>query len=539
MILAAELIACDDESDRGPLRQAYGHDHPVYGGTLVFADSDDIRTLDPAIGYDEVSWTNEHLVFDTLLAYDMQQKLIPWLATSWETSPDGLVWTFHLRDDVRFQNGRAMTASDVVYSWERLFDGELASPATDFYGVIDGADAMLDGKAEHLSGLSAPDDHTVVVHIAAPQASFANVVAMEFGAVVPREEVERLGDQWPYHAVGTGPFAVVEWSLGEKTVYARNPYYWRQGLPYLDGVVHLAHYPESLQFLKLEADELHQENRFTSPDYLWVRDNPNWKPYVDEIPQLDTYGELMNTEIPPFDNVWFRRAVSSAIDREKIARLRNWRAAPTASWVPPPLAGSSTGGLPYQQYDVALAKECLAKAGYPNGYPDVIPYTTISQEASIVVGLSIQQDLRAIGVNIAMKNVTFPAYLESAGTRGQVPFAYTAWIMDYPDPENFLEPKFMCDNRADSNSNNDSFWCDPAFDALLVAAKAELDPDKRRAMYEQANTMLAEAAPYAIEYHSVVVNAHQPYVKGISLNPLYTRDFSEAWFDLPDGRDKP
>lgn len=548
--VVAMLVACGT-GERGPRRLAHGHDRPVYGGTFLYADADDIRTLDPAIGYDEVSWAAMRLVFDTLVAYDDDLTHIPALAERWEV--DDRVWTFHLRRDVRFHHGRAMVADDVVASWTRLLDPSLGSPGADFFGIIEGADAVLSGASDRVAGLVAVDAHTVSVTLTHPDATFVDVVAMSFGSVLPVEEVGRLGEQWPFRPVGTGPFRVQSWDLGEKTVFARNPAYWQPELPYLDEIVHLAHVPVELQFLRLEADELHHVNRLTSPDYLWIRKNTAWAPYFREMAQVDTYGEILNTELPPFDDVWFRRAVSTAIDRDKLRKLRNGRARPTISWVPPGLDAHVTwedltpeerDAYQYQRFDPELSRECLAKAGHPNGYTGApIPYWTLTSEASLVTALSVQQDLAEVGIPIQIRNTTFPAYLTATGRRGTVPMGYAGWVMDYPDPRNFLETKFHCRNRSDENSNNDSFYCNPEVDRLLDLAARELDRERRASLYRQAQAIIATDVPYVFEYHTLQPSAAQPYVKGLRDHPVYSRDMRGIWLDLPPdgahGRERP
>jgi ABC-type transport system substrate-binding protein len=512
-----------------------GHDHPVYGGTVVIADEDDYRTLDPAIAYDERSWAGEWMIFDTLVRYDEKLNIVPDLAEAWETSDDGLTWTFHLRDDVRFHNGRPMVAADVVYSWSRLFDPALASPGADFYGAIVGSEDVLDGKAKTLAGLTTPDDHTLVVRLSELDPVFLYEVSMLFGAVVPKEEVEARGEEWAWRPVGTGPFAVESWALGEKTTFVASPYSWDP--PYVDRVEHLSGYPWSVQFLKLEAGELHEVERLSAPDYLWVREDPLWSKQLRLTPQMDIYGEMMNCEMPPFDNVWFRRAVSSAIDRDKLARIRNGRIVPTSSFLPPGMAGHEEG-LPWQSYDPAAAKDALAKAGYPDGYPETIPYMTLTDEASRLSAESIQQDLAAIGIHIDIQSVTFPVYLTATGRKKTVPFAYTAWVMDYPHPSNFLTTKFSSKNIADENSNNDSRYSNPTVDALLDEARRTLDPAAQTELYRQAHRLIAADAPNVFEYHSTVTTVTAPVLKGFVPNVAYTRDLRKVWLDVPEGREQ-
>jgi ABC-type transport system substrate-binding protein len=339
---------------------------------------------------------------------------------------------------------------------------------------------------------------------------------------------------------------VVSWDLGEKTIFRARADHWEPGLPYLDEIVHLAGYSRSLQLLKLEADELHQVSRLTSPDYLWIRQTPAWDAQLTVSPSIDTYAELMNTEVPPFDDVWFRRAVSTAIDRDKLARLRNQRIFPTVSWIPPTLLGNeewdqldreAREAYRYQRYDPVLSRECLAKSKYPQGPPAPIQYWAMTDESSMTTAQSIQQDLSDVGIALVIRNTTFPAYLTATGRRGEVQMAYAAWVMDYPDPRNFMDTKFRCDSRSDENSVNDSFYCNPEVDLLLDRGAVETDPDLRADLYHQAQRLVALDAPYAFTYHSSNVSVIQPYVKGFAVHPVWTRNMRAAWFDLPpDGQ---
>jgi len=551
------LSACSPGDGLAP---AFGHTSPVYGGRFVFAGEEDIRTMDPAIGYDEVSWTVMHLVFEQLLAYsdpdeDGQVHLIGGLAEAWEVSEDGLSWTFHLRHGVRFHaglsKGREMTADDVIYSWTRLFDAHLASPGADFYAVIQGADAVLAGESSQVSGLVALDPWTVQVHLVRHDATFANAVAMTFGSVVPAEDVKDRGEQWSFSPVGTGPFRVESWDIGEKTAFTANRDYWQPGLPYLDEIVYLPNYTRSIQFLKLEAGELDQVNRLTSPDYLWVRSDPAWSQRIEEIASVDTYGEMLNTQMPPFDDVWFRRGVAASINRDKLNKLRNGRAHPTVSWVPPGLAAhvewdemSPAQRRPYryQRYDPGLARQCLDQSRYfQDGHytGPGITYWALNDEASAITSQSVQQDLASVGVPLDIKTTTFPTYLSATGQPQTVQMAYTAWVMDYPDPKNFLDPIFDCDSRAEQNSQNSTFYCDPETDRLLDAADVAVDPDQRTALYEAAQARIMEAAPVVVEYHSTSLSVTLPVVRGFKVHPIWTRDMSQAWLDVAEGRPSP
>jgi len=211
---------------------------PKQGGTMTVSYSEDITTLDPAIGYD---WQNPSMmqaIFDGLMDYDPEsKKLVPDLAESVSISEDARTYTFNLRRGVTFHNGRELTSADVQYTLERLADPETRSPGQGYFSQIVGFDEFVAGDAAGLSGVETPDSHTVKVTLSQPTKTFLNVLAMHFGSIVPKEEVEKWGADFGHHPVGTGAFAVTEWTLGQRLVFERNKDHFKPGVPYLDKVV--------------------------------------------------------------------------------------------------------------------------------------------------------------------------------------------------------------------------------------------------------------------------------------------------------------
>ena len=205
---------------------ALAADAPARGGSIIVTYQDDIATLDPAIGYDWQNPSMMQLIADGLMGYKAgTTELVPDLAESFTISEDGLTYTFKLREGVKFHNGRELTAADVKYTLERLVDPATQSPGQGYYAVIEGFDEMVAGAADGLSGVTTPDDHTVVIALSRPNAVFLNVLAMHFSSIVPKEEVEKWGADWGTHPVGTGAYKIVEWTLGQRIVFERNPDY--------------------------------------------------------------------------------------------------------------------------------------------------------------------------------------------------------------------------------------------------------------------------------------------------------------------------
>jgi len=211
---------------------------PKQGGQMVVTYKDDISTLDPAIGYDWQNWSMIKSLFDGLMDYKPgTTELIPDLAESYTVSEDGLVYTFKLRKGVKFHNGREMVASDIKYSIERAVNPKTQSPGQGFFWQIDGYDEMVAGNADELSGITTPNDDTVVIELSQPDATFLQIVAINFAFAVAREEVERYGQDFGRNPVGTGAYEMTEWTLGQRVVFERNRDYFRPGSPFLDKII--------------------------------------------------------------------------------------------------------------------------------------------------------------------------------------------------------------------------------------------------------------------------------------------------------------
>ena len=170
------------------------------------------------------TWYNKY--FNTLALYDVNfERISGDLAQGWSVSPDGKAITFNLRKGVKFHNGRELKSADVKYTFERLVNPETQSPGQGYYAVIEGFDEMVSGAADGLSGVTTPDDYTVVINLTRPNAVFLNVLAMHFSSIVPQEEVEKYGADWGRNPVGTGAYKITEWTLGQRIVFERNPDY--------------------------------------------------------------------------------------------------------------------------------------------------------------------------------------------------------------------------------------------------------------------------------------------------------------------------
>jgi len=530
------LAACA-EADRGPKYRGYGATEPHRGGTLTFSNYTNVRTLDPAIAYDENSIYCLHYLYDTLVGYPPGGvELVPLLAESWTIAPDGRTYTFTLRPGIAFSDGTPVAAADFAGAWRRVLRTE-DSPFVQFLDPIDGAAAYAAGERDDLPGVRAVDDRHLEVRLTEPDAAFLYVLAMPFTTPLRDGFVAAHGGDLRRSVLGTGPFVLAGWSEGERVVFARNPRYWDPRLPYLDRMVFLENVPRDIAFLMFERGELDTLDRLSAPDWLWISQREDWKPYVHTLAQMSVYGSRMNVRVAPFDDVRVRRALNYALDKQHAAKLLAGLAVPSHGLLPPSMPGRDDTLAPYP-HDPAKARALLAEAGYPHGFS--VEYVTVKDDNNEKLAQSLQADLAAVGVRVKITLMSFATYLTATGKADGPPFSLGSWLEDYPDPTNFFDVRFHSRMIADENSNNDSYYANPELDRLLDDAHRELDPARRAAMYQHAERILYDDAPWIWTYHPIVMEVTQPYVKNLRQHPVWVRDFRDVWLDLdPQGRRVP
>ncbi len=529
------LAACRGIERVPPPRfEGAGATTPRRGGTLRFSITDDVRNLDPAIAYDEFSQIPTHLIFDTLLDYDSALSadptaLVPELASAWSVSPDGLVYKFTLRPGISYADGTPIVAGDFVYAISRVLDPATASPGGAFFTGITGGQDRLDGKTDTVRGLVAVDDTHLEIHLDKPDASFPLLLAMGFAAPVTKAWVTKQGKRMRDTPLASGPFVLASWSPGERMVFKRNPRYWNPDRPYLDEIQLSLQVSRDVAVLKFLRGELDTVERLSSDQYVRFKASPEWAPYVHAVAGMNVYGELMDVKVPPFDDKRVRQALNYAINKEDSVRVYNGRAVVAHGILPPHMPGYDAGMPPYP-YDPEQAKRLLAEAGYPNGFS--VTYVTTKDELAEKVAESIQSDLAKVGVKVRIELMTFPTYLTAVG-RHEISFAYTGWVMDFPDPWDFLEVKFHSRMITPENSNNDTNYANPEVDRLLDQARAEQNRAKRLALYHQVEEILYDDCPWIWHYHAMVVEVVQPYVKGYKFHVVWQRMYRDTWLDLP------
>lgn len=287
-----------------------------------------------------------------------------------------------------------------------------------------------------------------------------------------------------------------------------------------------------LRFLNGELDLI---QRMGTADRLQLTRMPKWQPYTKRFPRNDIYGLVMNCQMAPFDNVHVRRAVAFALNRERWASISLGSRVPAGQALPPAIPPSDPNLPTLQYFDLDKAREELAKAGHPGGLEQSVTMWTTDSDAARQLGELVQADLSKIGIDVRLKQVSFPVYLQETGKPKTAQMLTSGWVMDFPDPSNFLF-LFETSTISPNNSSNRSFHSNPELDALLEAAKVERDHEKRMALYRRANEIVARDAPWAFLGNGLETHAWQPYVRGYEPHPVYWLHVQNIWLDLPRER---
>jgi ABC-type transport system substrate-binding protein len=487
---------------------------PPDAAVLRLALADDVPTLDPAAGYDTASWEFEQVLFDTLLRYASDSnELRPDLALSWEVSPDARVFVFHMRADARFTNGRPVTSADLRYSIERVLNPKTRSQGVQYFLPLLGAADFAAGRAAHARGIETPDPYTIIFRLDKPDPIFLHKLAMPFAAAVPKEVVERWGDDFARHAVGSGPFMLKEWLSGQRLVLIKNPHYFIPGRPKLDAIVALIGVNEELQWLKFEAGEI-DVSSIPPAEFTYVMKTPRLKTLTIHHVTATTNYLGMNCRMAPFSDVRVRQAFNYAVNKQKLVAILNGRGVVARGVLPPGMPGydPDIGGYPY---DPAKARRLLEQAGVRAGFAPVVWLT--ADPTMMILGQSIQQDLALVGVDLLLKPVAWGPLLDAVREPRAVQLFLLGWGADFPDPQNFLEVLF---SKAQWGANNDTFYSDPKVEELLAQASVVAEPARRYALYQQIQQLIVGDAPWVFLYHPVAYVIRQPWVRGIRLHPL-------------------
>jgi ABC-type transport system substrate-binding protein len=400
----------------------------------------------------------------------------------------------------------------------RVLDPATGSPGAGFYVGIKGAQEFIDGSATSAEGIKALDEYTVEFTLSQPDVTFLNKMALNFAFIVPKEEVEKAGENFGHAAVGTGPFKLKEWQPGQFLVFERNPDYFYEGLPYLDEVRIEVGVEPDVALLRLERGEI-QLMGDPPPGADWARISSDaaWEKRIERQPQVSTIYIAINTTEPPFDNLKVRQALNHAIDKQRIIQLSNGRGTVANQILPPLMPGYDAAYQGYE-YDPEKAKALLAEAGFPDGFETSIECISVEPQPKLCE--SFQQDLANIGVTLTINTLAAPNVIEDAGN-GKTPLTWSgglAWIQDYPDPDDFYAPILGCDSNVPGGWNW-SRYCNQEIHQQSLELLAMTDRAARMEAYKPMFKALMDDAVWVPVFNGEYTIAHTEDFHGV---PTFT-----------------
>jgi oligopeptide transport system substrate-binding protein len=486
---------------------------PVTGGGTLNLYGTNPYTLDPAVSSDANSSNYIQQIFSGLVKLDDNLEPAGDIAVDWQMSADYKTYTFNLRQDVVFQDGKKLTAADVKYSWERACSPATGSAvAATYLGDIAGTADVLSGKTKEITGVEAVNDYTLRVTIDAPKSYFLYKLTYPCSMVVDKNNV--TSGTWWRTPNGTGPFKLKEWQDNSLLVLERNTRYYGEKtgvemveFQMLSGLPMSMYETGSLDVTDVSSTYI---DRVTDPA----------QPFAQELnitPELSFYWVGFNTNEPPFDDVNVRKAFTQAIDKDKIITLILRDMVDRADGILPPGIPGYNESLTGLGFNAEQARASLKASRY--GDASNLPAITLTTSGygnriSPVLEAMVAQWQENLGVEVTVRQLDPNFFTYNLKAEKDQMFDM-GWVADYPHPQDFLDVLFHTGAQ-----NNFAEYSNPAVDSLLDAAAIEPDTEKSFEMYRQAEQMLVDDAAMLPIYFGKNYILVKPYVKNYAVNAM-------------------
>ena len=452
-------------------------------------------------------------IYDTLVRFkDKSMEVEPDLATSWDISTDGLTYTFHLRDGIKFQDGTDFNADAVVWNYKRMTDKTAPGYDTGTYGYAE----TIFGEVKDAT---APDAKTVVFTLKEPFAPFLSMMAMTQFSINSPTAVMKYGKDYTKNPVGTGAFKFKSWNTGTEVDLVANPDYWR-GAPKIKTLIY--------RFIK---DDNVRQNEFESgtlnfmvdiiPDNLAnLKANKNY--VVEEGESLHTWYLSLNCNAKPFSDVRVRQAFMYGINRKAIVDGILLDTGTLADNLLPPAIPFYTDDVPKYDYNPAKAKELLAAAGQSNLSVDFyVPESGSGMQQADTMATAIQSDMAKCGVTLKIQKLEWGAYLDKMfrDPKGQdMMLGQMSWMSDNGDADNFL--RVLCGgDQWPAAGFNSAYFKNADLDAALKQGMQSSDPAVRTAAYKKAQQIIMDQVPYVTVDHEKQIVVYDKGLTGVQVNP--------------------
>jgi len=471
--------------------------------TLVMIIESSPTNLDPRVGIDAQSERIDALIYDDLLDRDEHLNVKPMLAERWEI-PDPLTYVFHLRQGVKFQDGRPLTSRDVKWTFDSLLQGKLRSTRAAAYRFVDHIDA--------------PDGLTVVFHLKEPFAALLWNLSDGAMGIVPYGSGQEMSE----HPIGSGPFRFVAAQLDKEVVLERNDAYWgeKTRIPRVRFLVVPDSTTRALELQKGSADIA--SNALTFDMVLALQKDPQLE--ILRGPGTVLTYIALNVRDPILKDVHVRQALAYAIDRQPMIQYLQRGFVRPAYSVLPPESWAYSADVPRYDHDPERARQLLDQAGYRpvNGVRFHLTMKISTDESPRLLAAVLQQQLREVGIALDIRSFEFATFFSDV-TKGEFQMYALRWIGGNEDPDIF-EYAFHSDKFPPHGANR-SFYSNPRLDALVDQGRKETDQDVRKQIYAEIQRVLAEDEPYVNLWYIDNVVVHSRRVHGLTLNPSGNYDF--------------
>ncbi|APB05223.1 MULTISPECIES: ABC transporter substrate-binding protein [Raoultella] len=495
---------------------------------LVRNNGSEPASLDPHKVESDVEFNIISDLFEGLVSVSPAGEIQPRLAEKWENK-ENTVWTFHLRPGITWSDGTAITAQDIVWSWQRLVSPLTASPYSSYPGnmhIVNAKEIAEGKKAPETLGMKAVDDATLEVTLTQPNAAFLAMLAHPSLVPIDKVLVNRFGEQWtkPEHIVTSGPYKLSAWVVNERIVAERNPRYWDNEHTVINKVTWLPIHSEAADVNRYKAGEI--DIVYTVPINQFAQLKKTMGDQLNVSPQLATYYYEFNTTRPPFNDPRVRLALNMALDKDIIAeKVLGQGQRPAWLISQPDIGGVKLQNPEYASWPrekrIAEAKKLLSEAGYSDSHPLVfnLLYNTSESHQRVAIAASSMWK-KNLGVEAKLQNQEWKTMLDTMHTHNFDAVRY-AWIADYDDAATFLN------NFRTGDSENTSQYSNPAYDEALKNAAKASDGVTRGKYYQQAEDLLAKDVPAVPVYHYVRTHLVKPWVGGFTPDKLgyyFTKD---------------
>ncbi|MEN9945882.1 MAG: hypothetical protein RLZZ293_268 [Pseudomonadota bacterium] len=506
--------------------------------TITVDNGEDAPTVDPVLAEDVTSARVLYDLFEGLTSFDQNNQTIPGLADKWETSPDGKTYTFHLRPNLKFSDGSAITANDVVFSWQRLADPKVASPYNNLaLNIVNGKDVIAGKLPVSQLGVTALDSNTIQIKLNHPDPSFLQICAMPNVAVVSQANVKKFGTKWTQitNMVTSGAYKIQEWVIKGHMTLSKNPNYYDAKNVAIEKIKFMPIVDTSASFNQYKSGDI--DITYSMPVDQYKTIIQEYANQAHTVTQEALYYYDLNMTIAKFaQNRDLRQALSMAVDRNVLTKdVLGQGQSPLYSYTTATIEGGKFADTKYEwaswprDKQLALAKELFAKAGYGANHPLELSISYNTNDAHKKIALAIasmwQQAFGATAIKVTSANQEWKTFIQ-ARNQANYDIARDGWVADYNSVDSYTS-LFLC-----KDPTNKSKYCNPEYDKLILQAQNTSNPEQRIQLIHQALEIAqndyAIIPLYQYSYYRLI----NPRVKGYEINNNHFDHVMSKWYKL-------